>query len=143
MDLTTSYQINEKILLGVNAAYGSQKGDYQGSGGPIEVKKWGGAAIYANTAITDGFGIGARYEYFNNENGPRGLVNRAGAGTKVNSFTLTGNFTLAEGHILLKPELRIDRYPKFGAGKEQFEDSDGKFTNSSQTTLGMAFIYSF
>lgn len=143
IDLTTSYQITEKFLVGVNAAYGAQQGDYQGSGGPNEAKSWGGAAIYANTAITDGFGIGARYEYFNNENGPRGLVNRAGAGTKVNSFTLTGNFTLAEGHILLKPELRIDRYPKFGAGKEQFEDSDGKFTHNSQTTLGMAFIYYF
>jgi hypothetical protein len=30
-DLTTSFQITEKFLLGLNAAYGSQKGDYQGA----------------------------------------------------------------------------------------------------------------
>ncbi len=143
IDLTTSYQITEKFLLGLNAAYGSQKGDFQGGGGPSEALTWGGAAIYANVAVTDGFGIGARYENFNNEGGPRGLTNRLGVGTKVNSFTLTGNFTLADGHILLKPEVRIDSYPKFGAGNEQFEDEDGGFNNNSQTTLGMAFIYSF
>ena len=143
-DLTTSYQITEKFLLGLNAAYGSQKGDYQGGGGPSEAQSWGGAAVYANVALTDGFGIGARYENFNNTNGPRGLVNSNGVGTKVNSFTLTGNFTLADGHILLKPELRIDSYPKLGAGEDQqFEDENGSYTNNSQTTLGMAFIYSF
>ncbi|MPR36447.1 porin [Salmonirosea aquatica] len=144
-DLTTSYQITEKFLLGLNAAYGSQKGDFQGGGGPSSAQTWGGAAVYANVALSDVFAIGARYENFNNTDGPRGLVNSAGVGTKVNSFTLTGNFTLADGHVLLKPELRIDSYPKFGNSSEgqQFEDSDGRYTNNSQTTLGMAFIYSF
>ena len=144
-DLTTSYQITEKFLLGLNAAYGAQKGDFQGGGGPSEAQTWGGAALYANVALTDGFGIGARYENFNNTNGPRGLVNSNGVGTKVNSFTLTGNFTLADGHVLLKPELRIDSYPKMSRSGEtqQFEDENGNFTNNSQTTLGMAFIYAF
>lgn len=144
-DLTTSYQITEKFLLGVNAAYGSQKGDFQGGGGPSEALSWGGVALYANTAITDAFGIGARYEHFNNTNGPRGLVNSNGVGTSVNSFTLTGNFTLADGHVLLKPELRIDSYPKLSGATEtqQFQDDAGNFTNNSQTTLGMAFIYAF
>lgn len=144
-DLTTSYQITEKFLLGLNAAYGSQKGDFQGGGGPSVAQSWGGAAVYANVALTDAFGIGARYENFNNASGVRGLVNSAGNGTKVNSFTLTGNFTLADGHVLLKPELRIDSYPKLGGSGEtqQFEDDKGNFTNNSQTTLGMAFIYAF
>jgi hypothetical protein len=144
-DLTTSYQITEKFLLGLNAAYGSQKGDFQGGGGPSSAQTWGGAAVYANVALTDVFAIGARYENFNNTNGPRGLVNSDGVGTKVNSFTLTGNFSLADGHVLLKPELRIDSYPKFGNSSEtqQFEDSNGNFSKNSQTTLGMAFIYAF
>ncbi len=145
IDLTTSYQITEKFLLGFNAAYGAQKGDYQGAGGPSTTQTWGGAAVYANVALTDVFGIGARYENFNNEGGARALLNRLDQGTKVNSFTLTGNFTLADGHVLLKPELRIDSYPKIGGTGEvqQFEDSDGRFTKNSQTTLGMAFIYAF
>lgn len=145
VDLTTSYQITEKFLLGLNAAYGSQKGDYQGGGGPSSAKTWGGAAVYANVALSDIFAIGARYENFNNNSGVRALVNSAGEGTRVNSFTLTGNFSLADGHVFLKPELRIDSYPKFGNSSEsqQFEDSDGKFSKHSQTTLGMAFIYAF
>lgn len=144
-DLTTSYQITEKFLLGVNAAYGSQKGDFQGGGGPSSAQTWGGTAVYANVALSDIFAIGARYENFNNNDGVRALVNSAGEGTKVNSFTLTGNFTLADGHVLLKPELRIDSYPKFGNSSEtqQFEDSNGNFSKNSQTTLGMAFIYAF
>jgi hypothetical protein len=144
-DVTTSYQITEKFLLGLNAAYGAQKGDYQGGGGPSKVETWGGVALYSNVAVTDIFALGARYELFNNESGVRALLNRLDQGTKVNSFTLTGNFTLADGHILLKPELRIDSYPKVGGSSEvqQFEDSNGRFTKNSQTTLGMAFIYSF
>lgn len=144
-DITTSFQITEKFLLGLNAAYGSQKGDYQGFGGPVDTESWGGVAVYANTAITDNFGIGARYEYFNNDNGARGLLTRGGAGTKVNSVTLTGNISLADGHILVKPEFRLDAYPKISAtGEEQqFQDSDGEWTKNSQTTFGLAFIYKF
>ncbi|CAG5016426.1 hypothetical protein DYBT9275_05552 [Dyadobacter sp. CECT 9275] len=144
-DLTTSYQITDKFLLGLNAAYGSQKGDYQGYGGPDGSETWGGVALYSNVSLTDNFGIGARYEYFNNDNGVRGVLNSEGMGTSVNSVTLTGNISLADGHILVKPEFRLDAYPKVsGAGAEQqFEDSDGAFTKNSQTTFGLAFIYKF
>lgn len=144
-DLTTSFQVTEKFLLGLNAAYGSQKGDYQGAGGPLGTESWGGFAVYANTAITDNFGIGARYEYFNNDSGVRGLLTAAKTGTRVNSVTLTGNINLADGHILVKPEFRLDAYPKLsGAGEQQqFQDSEGGWTKNSQTTFGLAFIYKF
>jgi hypothetical protein len=150
-DVATSYQVTEKFLLGLNASYGAQKGDFQGGGGPVSTKSWGGVAVYANTAITDNFGLGLRYENFNNDNGVRGLLaypqgpEGDAIGTKVNSVTLTGNITLADGHILLKPELRLDAYPKASGANasQQFEDSDGRFTKNSQTTLGMAFIYKF
>jgi hypothetical protein len=144
-DLTTSFQVTEKFLLGLNAAYGSQKGDYQGAGGPTDSQSWGGFAVYANAAVTDNFGIGARYEYFNNDKGVRGLLTSAGLGTKVNSVTLTGNISLADGHILVKPEFRLDAYPKLSGAseKQQFEDSDGNWTKNSQTTFGLAFIYKF
>ncbi|WP_374756598.1 porin [Dyadobacter bucti] len=144
-DITTSYQITEKFLLGVNAAYGSQKGEYQGYAGPADSQSWGGFAVYANTALTENFGIGARYEYFNNDNGVRGVLTADGAGTSVNSVTLTGNISLADGHILVKPEFRLDAYPKVAGSTEsqQFQDSDGNWTKNSQTTFGLAFIYKF
>lgn len=130
-DLTTSYQISEKFLLGVNAAYGTQ-----------DKKSWGGAAIYAQQALSDKFTLGLRYEYFDNKSGVRALLNRAGAGTAVNSFTLTGNVAISE-NLMFKPEFRLDSYVKSAAGMAQFEDKDGNFTKDSQSTFGGALIFHF
>jgi len=140
-DLTTSYQITDKFLLGLNAASGSEKAR---SGANSQT--WGGVALYSNYAVSDLFGLGARYEYFDNTSGVRLLTNGLGEGTTVNSFTLTTNFTLADGHLLIKPEYRLDTYPKLGSGNEQnqkFEDDKGNFTKNSQSTATLAFIYKF
>ncbi len=130
-DLTTSYQITEKFLLGVNAAYGSQ-----------DKLNWGGAAVYAQASLSDKFGLGVRYEYFDNKSGIRALKNREGDGTSVNSFTLTGNVIISD-NLLFKPEFRIDSYAKSKAGMAQFEDKDGKYTKDSQSTFGGALIFKF
>ncbi|TAE32548.1 MAG: porin [Cytophagales bacterium] len=145
-DLTTTYQLTEKFFLGLNAAIGSQKGDYQGLTFTDKAKSWGGVALYTNYAVSSKFGLGARYEYFDNKGGARGLRNKFGDGTSVNSITFTGNITAADGHLLLKPEIRVDTYAKPGTAAEgnlQFQDSKGNFTKNSQTTVGMAFIYKF
>ena len=136
-DLTTTYQITSKFFLGLNAASGSQKGDYQGYGGPSSSKSWGGVAVYTNYAISDKFSLGARYETFDNKKGARALTDAAGNGASVNSITITGNITTGGGHVLLKPELRIDSY-----SANKFEKNDGSLTKS-QTTLGMAAIFKF
>ncbi|ADB37396.1 porin [Spirosoma linguale] len=136
-DLTTTYQVTSKFFLGLNAATGSQKGDYQGTGGPTTSKSWGGVAVYSNYAFTDKFGLGVRYETFDNKNGARALTDAAGNGASVNSITVTGNITAADGHLLLKPELRIDSY-----SANKFEKNDGSLT-TSQATLGMAAIFKF
>ncbi len=122
----------------------------------MDAKSWGGAALYANYAITDVFGLGLRGEVFDNTAGVQYMNTVVGeddagdaifAGTNVTSLTATGNITLAEGHLLLKPEIRVDMVKKVeGAGLEsyqQFEDSNGNFTKNSQTTVGVAFIYKF
>jgi hypothetical protein len=137
LDLTTSYQITPKYLFGLNAAYGSQTGDFQGSGNIGKSKEWGGVALYSNYAFTDNFSLGGRYEVFDNTSGARGLKNAAGEGTDVTSVTITATFTAAEGHLLIKPELRTDAYKT-----QQFTDSKG-VGQKSQTTLGAAFIYKF
>ncbi len=147
-DLTTTYQITEKFFLGLNAAVGSQKKDIQGFA-PVKDGKsgWGGVALYSNYAVSSNFSLGARYEYFDNTSGARALRNRLGEGTNVNSVTLTGVITAASGHLLIKPEFRLDSYAKpdvRGAERQlQFEDKDGNFTKSSQSTVGLAFIYKF
>ncbi len=148
-DLTTTYQVTEKFFVGLNAAYGSQKGDYQGLT-PYYSKalNWGGVALYSNVKFSDMAGLGIRAEVFDNTSGVRFLRNTlADTGTDVFSFTITPNFTLADGMIMLKPELRIDSFKKIaGAGNEgsqQFEDSKGNFTKNSQTTIGMAAVFKF
>ncbi|MGA0558653.1 porin [Larkinella sp. VNQ87] len=147
-DLTTTYQITEKFYLGLNAAIGSQKEDFQGYA-PVKTgtSNWSGVALYTNYAISSKFALGARYEYFDNKDGARGLRNFNGEGTSVNSITITGNITAADGNLLIKPEFRLDSYAKPGgsntAEQQQFEDSDGNYTKSSQSTLGLAFIYKF
>jgi hypothetical protein len=137
LDLTTSYQITPKYLFGLNAAYGSQTGDYQGSGNIGKSKEWGGVALYSNYSFTDNFSLGGRYEVFDNTSGARGLKNATGEGTDVTSVTITATFTAAEGHLLIKPELRTDAFKT-----QQFTDSKG-VGQKSQTTLGAAFIYKF
>ena len=148
LDLTTTYQLTETFFVGLNAAVGSQRADIQGISTVKPGKSgWGGAALYTNYAVSSVFSLGARYEYFDNASGARALRNRLGEGTSVNSVTLTGNITAADGHLLIKPEFRLDSYarPKAAGAEQQlqFEDKDGNFTKASQSTVGLAFIYKF
>ncbi len=158
-DLNGGYQATDKLFIGYWFMYGSQKGTLGSPGtfipadGDVDkVKNWYGANLYLTYAFTDVFALGFRGEHFNNDDGARGLrnydsVNDTYVGTSANTFTLTGNITLADGHLLLKPELRMDVFKKMDeAGNEQsqqFMDADGLFTKNSQTTLGMAAIYKF
>jgi hypothetical protein len=157
-DLNGGYQATEKLFIGYWFMYGSQHGTLGSPGtfvpadGDVDkVKTWGGANLYLIYALTDIFSLGFRGEYFDNTSGARGLrnvdVNKQQVGASVNTYTLTGTFTLADGHLLLKPELRTDVFNKLdGTGSEksqQFLDSKGEYTNNSQTTLGMAAIYKF
>lgn len=140
-DLTTTYQITPKFMIGVNAASGSQKGDYQTLTSNPKFSKtsgtWGGAALYTNYSISDVFSIGARYESFINQDGVRALRKSDGTGVTVNSLTVTTTFTVADGHLLIKPEFRSDSYDK-----NFFTDGDGKAQNS-QATFGLAVIAKF
>ncbi len=167
-DLTTGYQVTDKFFVGLNAAYGMQSGEYQGRSnvalvsGKDTTRSWSGAALYTNYAFTDKFGLGIRAEMFDNTSGVRGLtnitpgsgsvsstanVNKYG-GTSVSSITLTANITLADGHLLLKPELRMDSFAKAADplntnNVQQFMDDKGLFSKTSQTTIGLAAIYKF
>ena len=140
-DLTSTYQITPKFMVGINAASGSQTGDYQTLvSNPKFVKNsgtWGGVAFYTNYSVSDVFSIGARYENFNNQDAVRGLRIDENTGVTVNSLTVTTTFTAADGHLLIKPEFRSDSFDK-----NFFVDGDGK-NQKSQATLGLAVIAKF
>jgi hypothetical protein len=129
-DLTTSFQVNEKVLVGVNAVSGNNN---SGS--------WGGAALYLNGSLTKKFGIGTRIEYFDNKNGGIYLVDKDKNGVSTTGITVTGNYKVSD-NLLFKPEYRFDSY-KNAKGTFQIFDKDGGLTKKSQSTLGAALIFYF
>ncbi len=143
-DLTTGYQITSKFYMGLNAAYGFYNFTATGTD-LVDIKKsygsaspaWGGVAVYSNYAISDILGIGARFESFHDPNYVRYI------GTRNNSLTVTAPITLADGHLIVKPELRIDNAVNSKTSSQKYyEDQNGNGTNS-QRTLGIAFIYKY
>jgi hypothetical protein len=138
-DLTTGYQITDKFYLGLNAAYGWYKFSTSTQAETDAVKAlystvkptWGGAAFYATYVINDVIGIGARYEHFSDKYAVRYI------GATNNSLTITAPITLADGHLIVKPEFRADASPS-----KIYEDDKGDATNK-QSTFGMAFIYKY
>ena len=100
--------------------------------------------LYSNYAFTGKFGLGARYEFFDNTGGARALLAPDNAlsptgyqGVTITSITVTGNITVGDGHVLLKPEFRVDSY-----SRNKFINGDQKAVKS-QSTLGMAAIFKF
>ncbi|MEX0812522.1 MAG: porin [Chitinophagales bacterium] len=130
VDLTSTYSVTEKFNIGVNAAFGTYKFDNN------NFSAWGGAALYLNYNFTDLFAIGTRVEYFDDDRGVQYL------GAKYTGLTLTGIFTLANGAVLIKPEIRHDRSNKNIYSAE----ISGPKTNGEvkfkkyQTTAGIAVI---
>ena len=132
IDLTAGFQLNSNFFMGINAAQGIAVN-------PVDKKYWGGVALYSNYSFTDKLGLGVRAEYFDNTQGVQYI-----GSTDVTSITVTGKITLADGHLLLKPEFRIDTYKKTGINNgEQFEDKDGIKSKNAQSTIGLVAIYKF
>jgi hypothetical protein len=129
-DLTTSYQVTEKFLVGLNAVTGKNN-----------TGSWGGAALYLNGKVSDKFSLGTRIEYFDNSKGGIYLVDEDGAGVSTTGITLTGNYDVSP-NLKFKPEYRFDSY-KNAAGTFQLYDKDGGLTKKSQSTLGAALIFYF
>ena len=137
-DLTAGYQVTDKFYLGVNAAYGFYNFKVDDTEKPAITAlygstkpNWGGVAVYSNYAISDLIGVGVRYESFNDDSYVRYI------GTTNTSLTITAPITLADAHLIIKPEFRLD-----AAAKGYYEDSDGNPVKKQQS-LGVAFIYKY
>lgn len=158
-DLTTGYQVTDKFYIGLNAAYGmfTALGDtaVEAAYKAVSDKKsvdWWGVALYPNYQITDWLGIGVRYELFEDYYGIR-YIGAAG-GVRNNSLTITAPLTLANGHVILKPEFRFDGVTTYNGtpgiyeGKEAVDPTTGVGLGvgtavKQQMTLGLATIFKF
>ena len=129
-DLTTSYQVTEKMLVGLNAVTGKNA-----------IGFWSGAALYLNGKVSKKLSVGTRIEYFDNSKGGIYLVDADGNGVSTTGITLTGNYDVSP-NLKFKPEYRFDTY-KNAAGTFQLYDKDGGLTKKSQSTLGAALIFYF
>ena len=148
LDLVITYQITEKFYLGINAVGGSAEGlelSPTDSTKKINVtRNWGGVALYTNYQFCKIFGLGLRGDFFDNTSGVLYIGK-----TDVKSLTVTGRFSLDDDHMFIKPEFRMDIYKTLNysgsasGNIQQFEDKDGNYTQNSQMTLGLVFIYKF
>lgn len=95
LDLVYTRTISDKYSIGLNAAQGFvQIGD--------NVKTWGGVAFYQTITMNDNNASTLRVEFFDDTNQLQYM------GTSYYGLTLTHNIILANGHLILKPELRYD-----------------------------------
>ncbi len=126
-DLTTSYQITDKFKLGLNAA------DWEAGKGADNVG-YTGVALYPSYAITPGFGLGLRGEYFKTKkNG--GVGYGPIADEDVKALTISAN--LKSGGLTFIPEFRFDN-----ASVNSFMKESGALTKSA-SQFSFAVVYAF
>ena len=126
-DLTTAYQVTEKVKIGLNAADYTISDDNGG---------YSGAALYLQNAFTTSFSLGLRGEYFKSKSDTNGLT-LAGVtpGESVVAITVSGN--VKAGGLTFIPEVRFDN-----ASSPQFLKNNLDPTkNASQFSL--AAVYAF
>lgn len=120
LDLTTSYQLTEKVKLGLNAA------DYTVDGGG----GYGGGALYLQNAFTPGFALGLRGEIFTK----KGVLNSPAEDIKA--LTISGN--LKSGGLTFIPEVRFDN-----DSNPSFLKNDGLTGTRNASQFSLAVVYAF
>ena len=128
VDLTTTFQISDPLMLGLNAAY------YTDGGEGSEEASFSGAAAYLNYSLSDAAAIGLRYEYFS-ASAATGILGGVADGN-VSAVTLSGNIKGGSGLTLI-PELRFDT-----SNQNIFLDRNGAVTGSATQFL-LAAVFAF
>jgi hypothetical protein len=157
-DLTTTYQVTDKLKFGLNAAHGFSNHLAVESNGSFGYARWGGIALYTDYRFSSFFGLGVRAEHFEDRNGVRYVsaataayqnnttnlagVRALGAGT-YNEFTLTADLRFMDGHFNLKPEIRVDVAGQNSFVKDVSANKPNGVNTNMQITTGIAAIYAF
>jgi len=128
VDLVATFAPSDATTLMFNADYGSEEHAALDGGTGV----WWGAAVYVDQMVADTFGVAARAEYFNDEDGaaPGGL----GVTTDMWEATVTGHQAFGD-HMIGRLEARYD-----SASDDVFEDSDGSMQDSQFTLAGEVIV---
>jgi hypothetical protein len=128
-DVILSHKIGDNLTIAVNGDYGwEESGGADGDDG-----QWYGIAGYASFTITDLFAVNGRIEYFNDDDGARGLgtgVFEATLGLDIKPLAKERNFST----LRIRPEVRWD------ASDDKIFDG---FTEDNQFTFGVDVIFGF
>ncbi|MDG1276858.1 MAG: porin [Algoriphagus sp.] len=143
IDLTTCFNLSEKLFLGVNTTYNTTSSGEFFSGSDIQDSDGDGSGFYGfagylQATTSDKFAIGLRGEYFSVFNGGlEGVVGVNGEGDgNVFAMTLSGNAKISK-NLTLIPELRLD-----SMGEEFFMNQDLNPSKSLASFL-IAAVFSF
>lgn len=123
LDITTAYQITDKVKIGLNAADLSGADDETG---------YTGVALYPQYAFTPSAALGLRAEYFNSKGG------LAADDAAITSLTLSGNFKA--GGLTFIPEFRFDNDKDLS---QKFVKSDFSTLTKSASQFSLAVVYAF
>ena len=133
LDLTTGYQLNDELYLGLNAAY------WTADMSESDAANFLGAALYANYALTDNVALGGRVESFSTENtgyiGAIEVDNKMLEAKNVAAFTLSANIN--NGPLTFIPEIRFDV-----TDENIFINADDELSNAA-AQIGAAAVFSF
>lgn len=129
VDLILKYKMSDNLSLALNADYGYEAhAAADGNAG-----QWSGVALYASYTIDPRFTLNGRLEYFNDDDGARGLGNELYEATVGVTCKPFPDNQWASG-FEVRPEIRWDycNHSLFDAGD-----------NNSQVTFGIDGIYQF
>lgn len=133
-DLTTMFDVSEKVFLGFNTTYNQTESDIEN----IDKAGFWGAALYTQYKFSDKASLGLRTEYFNEFDGGVGALGLYDTEGTANVWDVTLTSNLALGPLQLKPEIRYD----FASEDIFANEKNGNL----QSTLGsflIAAVYQF
>jgi opacity protein-like surface antigen len=134
IDLTLVTKIIPKVDLWLQGNIGTeaQVVDLDGDTVADDRGNWGGAGIQPVIHFTDKLSLGARLEYFADDQGARtGTV-----GLNATNFTVTPGYQLTS-NLLVRAEYRYDT-----ANKKVWVDDKGTAKDSA-STMAVQFVYGF
>jgi len=135
VDFVAAYKLGDNTTIGVNAdyGYGSREGNDIGGDGKPGTGDWWGTAIYVSQKLDSHFTVNIRGEYFNDDDGCRGLDTTVGEITAGLAITPMPDNQWTSG-LVFRPEIRWDH-----ANDSIFNDGN----DENQFTVGGDLIFAF
>jgi hypothetical protein len=133
VDTVDSWDINSKVSVMVDAAYGEQKNAISlatGSTGLPQMVKWWYVIPYLNYHINDMWRLALRYQHFDDKDGFR-----TGVAQKLNAGTITLAY-MPSSAAEVRAEYRYDK-----SNVKSFVSTKGTSPKDSQSEAALEFIY--